>query len=144
MEKTSRIIIYNNGKIPNRLNLKEGYIFIKRTKYIDGKENIYYTVPGGHVEENETFKVAGLREIKEELNIEVEIEKELFHFFNEELKRDEVFYLARYKSGNLEYGNGPEFVNPDLIKYGKYEIVSIKKEDIDSINLLPKEIKKMI
>lgn len=146
MESTSRMIIYNSADktIPSKLDLKEGYILIKRTKFIDSKEYVYYTIPGGHVEEGETFEEAGIREIEEELNIKVEINDILLDMVNEDLKRREKFYFASYKSGILDVGNGPEFTNPDPAKYGTYEIVTVDKDKIKSINLLPKEIKEKL
>ncbi len=144
MESTSRIIIYNDGSIPSKLNLKEGYIFIKRAKMKNGEMSTYYTIPGGHVEDGESFEEAGIREIEEELSIKVQIEKLVLDIFNEDIKRKEKFYFAKYISGVLDIGNGPEFTSPDPIKYGTYEIVSVDKSQINNINLLPKEIKNML
>ena len=42
-------------------------------KYRDGKEITYYAIPGGHVEGNESSEEALVREIKEELNLDVQI-----------------------------------------------------------------------
>ena len=144
METTARVVIYNNSEIKNELNLEEGYIFIKRTKYKGDMEDIYYTIPGGHVEEGETPEQAVIREIEEELNINIEIEQLLIEMYNEDLKRKEFFYKGKYVSGILKEGNGPEFTNPDIKKYGKYEIVSVKKDKLSEVNLLPKEVKKLL
>lgn len=141
MEKTARVIIYNDGNIPNALNLKEGYICIKRTKCIGGNINTYYTIPGGHVEAGETTEIAALREIKEELSIDIEIVDTLMNLYNSHLIRDEVFYVGKYKSGLLQNGDGPEFTNPDIDKYGTYEIVCVSKDEIKDINLVPLEVK---
>ena len=135
--KTSRAVILNSKK--------DAVISIKRTKYKDGKEmNIYYTFPGGHVEENETYEETLKREIFEELSVEIEILRQLKLLFNDELKREEKFFLCEIKDGEVKEGNGPEFTNIDYEKYGKYEIVEIKIKDIDKYNLLPFEIKEIV
>ena len=136
MNKTGRAIIIENNSI----------ISIKRTKYNeDGTvKRIYYTFPGGHLEGEETFEQATIREVYEELSVDVEIESEFMSLFNKELDRDEKFFLVKIKSGNIQKGNGPEFANTDYQKYGKYEIVNIKIEEIEKYNLLPIEVKNKI
>lgn len=124
----------------------EKYIVsIKRTKYRNGKEEkIYYTIPGGHVENNETFEETLIREIKEELNINVKIEEEFLHLYNEDLNKDEKFYICSIVSGNISKGNGPEWLNENVEKYGKYEIEFINVKEINKYNLLPFKIKEML
>lgn len=130
-EKTARAIIFNNNDL----------ITIKRTKYINNCENIYYTLPGGHVEENESFEETVIREVEEELGIKVGIKKEFISIYNEELERYEKFFICEYISGTLGTGKGPEFTNVDLEKYGNYEIVNISKDKIKKYNLLPRKVK---
>ncbi len=132
---TSRAIIFldkNYDKI----------ISIKRTKYKDNKKNkIYYTFPGGHVEDGESFEETLKREIFEELGIDVNIEGEFAHIFNNDLNRDEMFYICTYKSGKIGSGTGPEWSNPDVTKYGKYEIKLVDINKINELNFLPIYIK---
>lgn len=45
----------------------------RRKKKEDGSYQEYYAIPGGGLEENETLKENVIREIKEELNIDIEI-----------------------------------------------------------------------
>ena len=136
MQKTGRAIIIKNNYI----------IFVKRTKYNeDGTvKNIYYTFPGGHLEGNETFEQATIREVYEELSVNVEIEKEFMELYNKELNRSEKFFLVNIISGIIQNGNGPEFQNVDYKKYGKYEIVSINIQDLERYNILPIEVKNKI
>ena len=72
---------------------------IYRRKKKEDKIIEYYTIPGGGVEGTETNEEALKRELKEELNIEVDIEKYLFNIENE--KNIEYFYLCKYLSGNF-------------------------------------------
>lgn len=92
--KTGRaVIIDDNNDI----------IFIKRTKFNEDMsiKNIYYTFPGGHLEGEETFEEATVREVYEELGVNILLDKEFIHLFNEELNRDEVFYISHIVSGEI-------------------------------------------
>lgn len=138
MEITARGIIFTNEN-------KDKIISIKRTKYVGGKvSKVYYTFPGGHVEGNETCVETLIREVEEELSIKVKNIEEFEHIYNEELKRDELFYTCVYSSGVLSKGNGPEWQNPDFNKYGDYEIVVIDVADVEKYNFLPIDIKSKV
>jgi len=134
MEITSRGIIFKE------INNQKCIVSIKRTKYREDGEYVYYTFPGGHVESGETFEDALIREIEEELGIKVEIEKIFKDIFNEDLKRRELFYICNYVSGNIGTGTGEEWQNVDYKKYGKYAICYIPISEIPNYNLLPKDI----
>lgn len=123
---------------------KKYIISIKRTKYKNGKKNIYYTIPGGHVENNETFEETLIREMEEELNVKVEIQEEFLHLYNEDLIKDEKFFLCSILSGKVSKGNGPEWQNENIEKYGKYEIVFLDVKELEKYNLLPLKVKKML
>lgn len=133
LNKTGRAIIFIDDKI----------ISIKRTKIIDKIEKIYYTLPGGHVENNETFEEATIREVYEELGINVEIINQFAHIYNNDLNRDEKFFICKLKSGTVGTGTGPEW-NEYNVLYGKYEIIFIDVNKIKEYNLLPIEIKDML
>ena len=120
-------------------------ISIKRTKYKNGRvQKIYYTLPGGHVEENETYEETLIREIREEISVDIKINKEVSYIVCDDLKKKEKFFLCEIINGKVKQGNGPEFSNPNIEKYGKYEIVEIKIKDLIKYNLLPIEIKQYI
>ena len=122
----------------------EKYIFIKRIKKIDGKNVEYYTTVGGHLEENETFEEACIREIYEELGVKCELKSLICEYENKDLNRFEKFYIAEIISGEIGTGKGEEFTNIDFEKYGSYEIVFVEKDDIKNINLLPEFLKEKI
>lgn len=131
-EKTGRAIIIIGNEI----------ITIKRTKYQDGKiEKEYYTFPGGHVELGETYEEATIREVEEELGIQVELVKEFITIDNKDLRRDEKFFIARKIGGTLGTGKGPEFTCCDYEKYGKYEVVQIKIDKIKNYTVYPLEVR---
>ncbi len=132
-EKTGRAIIIINDKL----------LSIKRTKIVNGKEFVYYTIPGGHLEENESYEEATIREIKEELGITVEIKQELLYIFNKDLCRYEKFFLCKYISGEIGTGTGEEW-NCNTELYGNYDICYLNIENLGDYNLLPREIKDII
>ena len=135
--KTGRAVIIDDNN---------DVIFIKRTKFNEDMsiKNIYYTFPGGHLEGEETFEEATVREVYEELGVNILLDKEFIHLFNEELNRDEVFYISHIVSGEIGTGNGPEFQVVNYLKYGKYDIVKINKSELTNYNILPIEVKEKI
>lgn len=132
MKNRVRLIIIRNNKI----------ILIKRTV---GKR-IYWVIPGGKVEENETFKEALVREAEEELNIKIKVNKLLVKLNCmksglEDYK--EYFYLCEIVSGEPKKGNGPEYQNDTYYK-GRYDIEWREIEKLDKINIQPEIIKNII
>lgn len=138
-EKTARAIIeslYNNEKC---------IVTIKRQKFKDGKKvKEYYTLPGGHVENDESFEETLKREILEELNVNITIKEKLVSLYNEDLNRDEEFFICEIGNEIIEKGNGPEWTNPDIEKYGSYEIVYINVKNIEDYNILPPQVKELL
>ena len=56
MEKTARAIIVDDGKV---------LVFFRR-RIRNDVEVIYYSLPGGHLEDGETYEDAVIREVKED------------------------------------------------------------------------------
>ncbi len=88
------------------LVLKDNELAVIFRRKIKGeKVEEYYAIPGGGVEENETLEEALIRELKEELNIEVNVKDLVFKIEQED--RIEYFYNCEYLSGTFEL-NGEE------------------------------------
>lgn len=121
---------------------KESLIVIKRIKGNGENKKIYYTIPGGVQEKGETIEETTIREIEEELGIEVKLTDKCYEIKNQ--NRKEYFFVAKYKSGQVGTGKGEEMSNIDYEKYGEYIPEMIKREDIKNIELLPREIKEII
>lgn len=92
LQKVSAGIIEKDGKI---LIAKR-----KTGKCIGAK----WEFPGGKLEENETLEECLLREIKEELDIEIEIEFYMAssRFFCSGIEIELIAYKAKYLSGELK------------------------------------------
>lgn len=132
MRKTTRLIIEE----------KDNIIFIKRTKKVNGGIRMYYVLPGGHLDEGETWEQAGIREAKEELDVDVKLDELFVEEYNEELDKQERFYFASITNGKVKQGSGEEFQNMSIdSKYGLYEIVRISKKELGAYNIMPITIK---
>lgn len=132
MRKATRLIIEEGNNI----------IFIKRTKKINGGVKVFYVLPGGMLDDGETWEQAGIREAKEELDVEIKLDELLTEEYNEDLDKQERFYLATVIKGKVKQGSGEEFQNMSIdSKYGLYEIVKISKKEIGAYNILPVSIK---
>ena len=132
MKKATRLIIEEGNDI----------IFIKRTKRINGGLKTYYVLPGGHLDEDEEWEEAGIREAKEELDVEVKLDGLFMEEYSEDLDKLERFYFATIVKGKVKQGNGEEFQNMSVdTKYGLYEIVKISKKELSAYNILPIYVK---
>ena len=99
---------------------------------IKDKKDDFYKIPGGRVEFGESLEETCVREVKEELNAEIEIIKPLNPMViyknpqtNEEMTIVLIHYLARLKTENLKVGkNIKEFkwLNIQEIKDKKHEV----------------------
>lgn len=121
---------------------EEGLILVKRVKGYGKEKEEYFTIPGGGQEEGETIEEATLREIKEELGIEIELSNKCYELESQD--RKQYFFVAKYKCGEIGSGKGEEMTNINYEKYGLYIPAIIKKEEIKNIKLRPEQIKNII
>lgn len=127
MIKRVRAIIIENNKL----------LSIKRIKL----DSCYYIFPGGKVELNESLELALKRECREELGLEIEIEKKISsqRFDRGDIKQLEYFYSCRIVSGELGTGDGPEY-DAESNYDGSHEIEWIEISKIDDYDLRPIEL----
>ena len=129
--RVAGIIFMQDGiALMHRTNVK------KRNDYQE-----YYTFPGGGLEEGETEEEGTIREIKEELGINVKVIKKLYEMNSEKFEQREIFYLCEYING--EFGTGFSG-NPNYKDSGNYIPEIISKEKIKDTLLLPLEIKEKL
>jgi len=130
MKKTVRAIIIENDKL---------LVFFRR-KLKDGKHITYYAIPGGHVEENETNEETVIRELKEEMNLDIEIVKYLGEL--EAYNQIEYYYHAKIVGGELQFG-GEELERNSEDNYYEVRWISLEEalnSDITAVDMIKKVI----
>lgn len=123
----SRALILDNDKV----------LLIHRFK--DGRE--YFVLPGGHIEDGETEEETLIREIKEETNLDAQIDKHLWTLKNPFDNSEHHFFLVTKFSGNLQLG-GPELEKNS--EEDKYILEWHNLNEISELNLVPEPLKKKI
>lgn len=118
-------------------------LLMHRIKEKDGIINEYYVIPGGGVESGETLDDTIIREIKEEIGIDVEvIDKDPRYVFQND---ESIHYYKMIKliGGKIGTGTGPEFTDSSYSINGKYipEMINIRYIIDGRINMVPKEVK---
>ena len=99
----------------------------------------YYALPGGHVETGEALEETAIREIKEELNLDVTLDRKLWEYENQ--GRMEHYYLAARFSGEIKLGF------PELGKLSPQNVYRpewVPLAELADTPLLPEEIKAKI
>ena len=104
--------------------------------YREKQGRIYYTFPGGGIEENESEEACVKREVFEEFGIIVEPIKKVYIYENK--ISIEHFYLAKWLSGEFGSGKGEEFQENQ--NNGIYIPKLIEISDIPKLPLMPPEV----
>lgn len=117
----ARAITFINDKI----------LLIERYRSENGKMLHYYTIPGGGVEDNETYREAAIRETKEETCCDIEIIKELV---TEDYPNGRCYWFyGKYLSGTPTLGGEEKERNNPL---NSYKVVLVPYNELDKINIL--------
>ena len=124
--KSCRAVVFIDNKLVTMKRIKEG--------------KLYYTFPGGGLENTETHDACVVRECREEFGIYVEPIKHLYTYENN--TTIQYFYLCKYISGEFGSGVGEEFMS-DRNK-GEYEPTLLDVKDIVNLPLMPPEIAKEV
>ena len=125
MEVTSRAIIIENNKL----------MTFYREKNVNGKIISYYAIPGGHVEVGETEEETVIRELKEELNIDIEIIRKLGSIIVN--GKNEIYFLCKRVAGEPVLG-GEELERNCKDNYYEFRYYPIEK--LDEANFPSKEL----
>ncbi len=111
----------------------KGLAVIFRRKINEQGTKEYYVVPGGGINEGEDIIEGLKRELKEELNLEVEVEDLAFQVETDE--RIEYFYNCEYISGDFRL-NGEELDRMSESNY--YEPTFIKLDELNNYDIMEK------
>lgn len=125
-------------------------VIVKDNKYliqnIGGKD--YYVLPGGHVRVGETSEEALIREVKEELEIDI-LKKDfrLFCYHENIYEKDnrvehwiEQYYIINAKLEKDSWS----FVENDIDGFKTLNYSFVTKEELEKIDLKPLSVKKLI
>ena len=134
-----------------KLNIRVGMIFKYHEKVlleiprISGGNSV---IPGGRVKINELTLDALCRELKEELNFEIDKSKTIFqktleYFFEfEKVTYHEFFFVYEYMMNEEDYNKLTEIKeNQDN---HKTDFVFVKYDDFNKVNLLPLDVRGLI
>ncbi len=101
----------------------------------------YYVLPWGHFEPGESKESVLIRELKEETNLDVKINSQLWVLNNPvENSKDYIFLVTDF-SGVIALG-GPELINNS--EQNKYMLEWHNLNDISKLNLVPDYLKQRI
>ena len=116
--------------------IKDGFVYLMyREKMINGQKITFYTYPGGGVEENETLEETVIREVKEEFNLDVIINK-----FLKTIEREENithYFSCKIIGGDFKL-SGEEKLRNSEDNY--YEVKKVSLNEISKIDLYSKEL----
>ena len=104
--------------------------------YREKNGRIFYTFPGGGIEENETEEDCVKREVFEEFGLIVKPIKKVYIYENE--RSLEHFFICQWLAGEVGSGAGEEF-QEDRNK-GVYKQTTIEISKIKSLPLMPPEV----
>ena len=104
-------------------------IIKKNNKYLIAQRNrnkhmgLKWEFPGGKVDNNETFEEALSREIKEELNIEINIHKKFTEEKYKDTKIDVIlhYYLCSEKSGTIKLNEHENIAWVEKKEFNNYD-----------------------
>ena len=114
--------------------ISDNRLLMVRHRFV-GRENIFWSPPGGGMQFGESAPLAVIRELKEETGLDVEVAEMLFvsEFIQHPLHAIEVFFRIKSFSGMLATGTDPEFSEKNQI------ILDVRFMRMDEIKALPKE-----
>jgi mutator protein MutT len=101
----------------------------------------YFTFPGGHVEPGETPEQAAVREAKEELGVDVTIQRLLAEIWWHD--RPQYYYLVELAGGKFGTGTGEEMHNP-LPERGSYQPIWIPVRELLNLPVLPRSLARIV
>ena len=103
---------------------------------------LYYLFPGGGVESNESLMEAMVREVREELGLDVEAEKLVAEVSYRGTLQ--YYFVARITGGTFGTGHGLEIVRPPTFEEGTYAPVWVPLSKIREYSVHPKGVVELV
>lgn len=128
MRKRAGIVLIHEGKLALMERHRQG--------------RHYFAFPGGGVDEGETDEQAAVREAMEELGIKVEIVQKAATILRQG-RRDQVYFLVRWLSGEYGTGTGEEYSTPDESN-GTYNPVWMPLGEVLEQNVVPMGLARLV
>ncbi len=125
MRNSARVVIIEDDKV----------LTMFRRKIKDGKVSEYYVIPGGGVEEGEASHDTAVRELKEEMNVDVDLLGYLGK--REGANGEEFYYHGKIKEGQTPMLGGEELDRMTEENYYEPRFVEINK--LDEIDIFGKD-----
>ena len=101
----------------------------------------YFTFPGGHVDPGETPEQAAIRETKEELGLEVAIQRLLAEVWWHD--KPQYYYLVETVGGIFGTGTGEEMISP-LPEKGTYQPLWTPIHGLLDLPVLPRLVAEIV
>ena len=120
MSRAGAVIIKNNA-----------VALIKRIH----EDKTYYLFPGGHIENSENAEKACIREIKEELGLEIVIDRLIAEIYHQ--NDIQYYYLCNIVSGVFGTGTGEEYQSDKSQSAGIHEPVWMNITKLPSYDVRP-------
>ena len=129
---------FNKGEIMKRKRVRAIIFYEDKilSMYREREGRIFYTFPGGGMEENETEEECVIREVYEEFGISVKPIKKVY--VCEDQINISSYYICEWLSGEFGTGHGEEFDKEQ--KNGIYRPTMMKITDIPTQPLKPSEV----
>jgi 8-oxo-dGTP diphosphatase len=112
--------------------IKDGYILMTKHVHPDGT---FWTLPGGGLEEGETFEEAVIREVREEVNLDVEVIDYLFT--GQYCGGEERCFLVRSLNEKIpQVGFDPELGDEQTLSEVQWHTLDSMKNDLHVARVL--------
>jgi 8-oxo-dGTP diphosphatase len=97
-----------------------------------------FILPGGALENKESIFDAGIREVKEETNLKIGIEKIAYikELYTENEESLDIILLGKILKGKLRKGYDPEYGNNQVLN----EVRWVKIKNLNNLNFHPKQL----
>jgi mutator protein MutT len=103
---------------------------------------LYYVFPGGQIEEGESPEQAVVREIEEELGLNVLVERLVVKVFY----RDKIqyYFIIRTVGGTFGTGRGPEMLGLYPPERGSYRPIWMPLANLLKENVVPRQVAELV